>query len=287
MNSTDKNERIEQGSSDFKEVLDAQANTKGKTYSDFLKLDELLALQPGLEDNSESLLFFTLHQTKELWMRVMYVETLNARDNLFEGKVGPALKILARIRSIQQIMIESWSGLATMTPVDYLSFRDKLGSSSGFQSPGYRKLEFILGQKEKRVLIPHEKSPHHHSELKEILSQPSLYDSALHYLNRVGILIPKDRLERNWAEEYTFSQGVYDAWKTVYEDTETYFNEYHLAEVLVDIEYDFQLWRFKHFKTVERIIGLSFDAFLEAHGYGTAQWAVSYTHLTLPTKRIV
>ena len=255
MNSTDKNERIEQGSSDFKEVLDAQANTKGKTYSDFLKLDELLALQPGLENNSESLLFFTLHQTKELWMRVMYVETLNARDNLFEGKVGPALKILARIRSIQQIMIESWSGLATMTPVDYLSFRDKLGSSSGFQSPGYRKLEFILGQKEKRFLIPHEKSPHHHSELKEILSQPSLYDSALHYLNRAGILIPKDRLERNWAEEYTFSQGVYDAWKTVYKDTETYFNEYHLAEVLVDIEYDFQLWRFKHFKTVERIIG--------------------------------
>jgi len=227
MNSTDKNERIEQGSSDFKEVLDAQANTKGKTYSDFLKLDELLALQPGIEDNSESLLFFTLHQTKELWMRVMYVETLNARDNLFEGKVGPALKILARIRSIQQIMIESWSGLATMTPVDYLSFRDKLGSSSGFQSPGYRKLEFILGQKEKRFLIPHKKSPHHHSELKEILSQPSLYDSALHYLNRAGILIPKDRLERNWAEEYTFSQGVYDAWKTVYEDTETYFNEYH------------------------------------------------------------
>ena len=116
---------IKKAHPDFKEVLEAQADAKGKTYSDFLKLDELLALQPGLKDNSESLLFFTLHQTKELCMRVMYIEALNARDNLFEGKVGQALKILARIRSIQQIMIESWSGLATMTPVDYLSFRDQ------------------------------------------------------------------------------------------------------------------------------------------------------------------
>ena len=240
---------------DIEDVLEAQAKAEGQTYSDFLKLDELLALQPGFDNNSDSLLFFTLHQTKELWMRVMCVETISARDSLLEGQVGPALKTLARVRSIQQIMIESWSSLATMTPVDYLSFRENLGSSSGFQSPGYRKLEFVLGQKDKRFLMPHKKSPNDYENLAEVLKQPSLYDGALHYLHQVGLPIPIDRLERNWSEPYTFSQGVHDAWKVVYDDTENRFQEYHLAEILVDIEYDFQLWRFKHFKTVERIIG--------------------------------
>ena len=240
---------------DIEDVLEAQAKAEGQTYSDFLKLDELLALQPGFDNNSDSLLFFTLHQTKELWMRVMCVETISARDSLLEGQVGPALKTLARVRSIQQIMIESWSSLATMTPVDYLSFRENLGSSSGFQSPGYRKLEFVLGQKDKRFLMPHKKSPNDYENLAEVLKQPSLYDGALHYLHQVGLPVPIDRLERDWSEPYTFSQGVHDAWKVVYDDTENRFQEYHLAEILVDIEYDFQLWRFKHFKTVERIIG--------------------------------
>ena len=252
-NGTDKSTQVEEP--DFDEVLEAQAHAEGQTYSDFLKLDELLALQPGFENNSDSLLFFTLHQTKELWMRVIYVEAVGARDNLFEGRVDPALKTLARIRSIQQIMIESWSSLATMTPVDYQSFRDDLGSSSGFQSPGYRKLEFALGQKDKRFLVSHQKNPNHYAELTEVLNQPSLYDAALHYLDRLGFDIPADRLERDWSEPYTFSQGVHDAWKKVYDDTENHFQEYHLAEILVDMEYDFQLWRFKHFKTVERIIG--------------------------------
>ena len=240
---------------DIEDLLETQAKAEGQTYSDFLKLDELLALQPGFDNNSDSLLFFTLHQTKELWMRVMCVETISARDSLLEGQVGPALKTLARVRSIQQIMIESWSSLATMTPVDYLSFRENLGSSSGFQSPGYRKLEFVLGQKDKRFLMPHKKSPNDYENLAEVLKQPSLYDGALHYLHQVGLPIPIDRLERDWSEPYTFSQGVHDAWKVVYDDTENRFQEYHLAEILVDIEYDFQLWRFKHFKTVERIIG--------------------------------
>ena len=105
-------------------------------------------------------------------MRVMCVETISARDSLLEGQVGPALKTLARVRSIQQIMIESWSSLATMTPVDYLSFRENLGSSSGFQSPGYRKLEFVLGQKDKRFLMPHKKSPNDYENLAEVLKQP-------------------------------------------------------------------------------------------------------------------
>ena len=255
MNFKDGDKSAKPEETDVEEVLEAQAKAEGQTYSDFLKLDELLALQPGFDNNSDSLLFFTLHQTKELWMRVMCVETISARDSLLEGQVGPALKTLARVRSIQQIMIESWSSLATMTPVDYLSFRENLGSSSGFQSPGYRKLEFVLGQKDKRFLMPHKKSPNDYENLAEVLNQPSLYDGALNYLHQVGLPIPIDRLERNWSEPYTFSQGVHDAWKVVYDDTENRFQEYHLAEILVDIEYDFQLWRFKHFKTVERIIG--------------------------------
>ena len=240
---------------DLDELLQAQATATGPTYSDFLKLDELLGLQPGFEDNSDSLLFFVIHQTKELWLRVMFVETINARDHLCAGHIHHAFKTIARVRSIQQVMIESWSALSSLTPVDYLSFRDKLGTSSGFQSPGYRKLEFALGQKDKKYLIPHQRKPHHHQELTEVLEAPSLYDAALHYLDRRGLVIPADRLARDWSEPYEFSEGVFQAWQAVYADTETHFQAYHLAEVLVDLECDFQLWRFKHFKTVERIIG--------------------------------
>ena len=190
MNFRDGDKSAKAKETNVEDVLEAQAKAEGQTYSDFLKLDELLALQPGFDNNSDSLLFFTLHQTKELWMRVMCVETISARDSLLEGQVGPALKTLARVRSIQQIMIESWSSLATMTPVDYLSFRENLGSSSGFQSPGYRKLEFVLGQKDKRFLMPHKKSRNDYENLAEVLKQPSLYDGALHYLHQVGLPIP-------------------------------------------------------------------------------------------------
>ena len=103
MNSKDGDKSAKPEETDVEEVLQAQAKAEGQTYSDFLELDELLALQPGFDNNSDSPLFFTLHQTKELWMRVMCVETIIARDSLLEGHVGPALKTLARVRSIQQI----------------------------------------------------------------------------------------------------------------------------------------------------------------------------------------
>lgn len=240
---------------DLDEVLRAQDAAAGPTYSEFLRLDELLALQPGFDGNSDSLLFFTVHQSKELWMRVMFVEACKARDSLFAGKIHSALKTIARVRSIQQIMIASWTALQTLTPVDYLSFRDRLGTSSGFQSPGYRKLEFALGQKDKRYLGPHAREPEHHRELTAVLSEPSLYDAALAYLRQSGLEVPADRLARDWSEPYLFSEGVLRAWQAVYADTERHFHAYHLAEILVDLEADFQLWRFKHFKTVERIIG--------------------------------
>jgi tryptophan 2,3-dioxygenase len=236
------------------EILAAQARTAGPTYSDFLRLDELLALQPGFDGNSDSLLFFVIHQTKELWMRVMEVETVTTRDRLFAGDIHEALKAIARVRSIQQVMIESWSALSTLTPVDYLSFRDQLGTSSGFQSPGYRKLEFVLGQKDARYLEPHIGTSHHR-ELRAVLDAPSLYDAALHYLDRIGVGIPADRLERDWSQPYEPSPGVLAAWRTVYTEHHAYSQAYRLGETLVDVEYDFQIWRFKHYKTVERIIG--------------------------------
>ncbi len=214
---------------DLDELLQALATATGPTYSDFLKLDELLGLQPGFEDNSDSLLFFVIHQTKELWLRVMFVETINARDHLFAGHIHHALKTIARVRSIQQVMIESWSALSSLTPVDYLSFRDKLGTSSGFQSPGYRKLEFALGQKDKKYLIPHQRKPHHHQELTEVLEAPSLYDAALHYLDRRGLVIPADLLARDWSEPYEFSEGVFQAWQAVYADTETHFSRHRAS----------------------------------------------------------
>ena len=165
------------------------------------------------------------------------------------------LTVLARVAQIQRMLFEQWAVLETLTPSEYLGFREALGPASGFQSYQYRAMEFALGNKDANLLKPHRKNPKIHAALQARLEQPGLYDEFLRHLARRGHAIPPDRLERDFTQPYEASAGVAAVCRDIYEDTERYWAEYAMCEKLVDIEERFQLWRFRHMMTVKRIIG--------------------------------
>jgi tryptophan 2,3-dioxygenase len=225
------------------------------TYASYLRLDDLLACQTPLSQHHDELLFVVIHQTKELWLKQIIHEVRLAQTLVRAGDVEPAYKSLARVSRIQTIMTLSWDVLATMTPADYLSFRDELGTSSGFQSNQFRLLEFLLGLKDSGFLRFHEERPAAHAELRAALEAPSLYDDAIRQLSVHGLTVPEAVLNRDVTSPYVPSEAVEDAWLTVYRDTTKYWDLYQLAEKLVDLDDALLTWRHKHAITVERIIG--------------------------------
>ncbi|MFC5423367.1 MAG: tryptophan 2,3-dioxygenase [Stutzerimonas stutzeri] len=243
----DHQSRIEPGmQTDFKERMD---------YGSYLGLDLLLAAQKPLSDAPDELLFITIHQVQELWLKLAAHELDGAIAAIRADELQPAFKSLARVSRIQAQLVTAWDVLSTMTPSDYLAFRDALGQSSGFQSYQYRALEFRLGAKDPRMLAMHKHHPEHHAHLNRLLEAPSLYDEALRLLARRGLPIPVGCVERDWSQPHVANAGVKAAWLSIYRDTHRYFDLYELAEELVDVEDQFQQWRFRHMKTVERIIG--------------------------------
>ncbi len=225
------------------------------SYGQYLNLESLLDCQRPLSREHDEMLFIVIHQASELWIRLCLHEAHGAAEYIRHGDLRPAFKMLTRVARIQEQLINAWEVLVTMTPADYLSFRDELGQSSGFQSYQYRELEFLLGNKNARMIEAHRAHSRHYDRLHEVLHAPSLYDITLQQLDKRGFDIPDDRLERDWSEPYIASSRVEAAWREIYRDTETYWDLYELAEKLVDLEYNFQKWRFSHMKTVERIIG--------------------------------
>ncbi len=226
------------------------------SYGDYLGLDRLLAAQNPRSPHHDELLFIVIHQASELWIKLCLHELVAARDHLAADDLGPALKMIARVSRIQTQLIQSWDVLATMTPADYQAIRPHLGQSSGFQSYQYRAMEFVMGAKSAAALAVHEPDPAAHALLAALLAAPSLYDEAIRLLARSGIVVPEAVLARDVTEPWTFDAGVQAAWLAVYRDTAGHWDLYDLAEKLVDLEFRFQQWRFAHFKTVERIIGL-------------------------------
>ncbi|MDX2101532.1 MAG: tryptophan 2,3-dioxygenase [Alphaproteobacteria bacterium] len=230
--------------------------SKAMSYGDYLDLDTLLAAQKPLSDSHDEMLFIVMHQTAELWMKLAIHELLAARRLLQgDGDLRPAFKMLARVSRIQTQLIAQWDVLSTMTPADYLSFRDKLGHSSGFQSYQYRTLEYLLGSKDPAMIRPHSHRPDLVDQLTTLLGEPSLYDCCIALLARRGFAIDPSHLERDPASPYQANDSVKAAWITVYRDPTTHWDLYELAEELVDVEDSFQLWRFRHVTTVQRIIG--------------------------------
>ncbi|WP_309087608.1 tryptophan 2,3-dioxygenase [Phenylobacterium sp.] len=225
------------------------------TYARYLALDELLACQRPLSDRHDETLFIVIHQAKELWLKEIIHEVGLAKRLVAAGDVEPAYKALARVSRIQTIMTLSWDVLATMTPADYLSFRESLGTSSGFQSHQFRTLEYLLGLKDESFLRFHAERPEALAQLKAALEQPSLYDVAIAQLPKHGLAVPDAVLHRDFSAPYEPSPAVEAAWLEVYRDTKRYWELYQLAEKLVDLDDALVTWRHKHVLTVERIIG--------------------------------
>lgn len=225
------------------------------TYGKYLHLDEVLNAQHCLSDQHDEMLFIVIHQASELWLKLAGHEVEVAIRNVRDDDFRHAFKVIARVKLILMQLTQSWSILSTMTPVDYLKFRDTLGPASGFQSYAYRKLEFLLGNKNERLVDVHRHDSKVYEDLKRVLVEPGLYDVVLRKLSDVGFDINAQMLERDFSQPYEADASVQAAWLAIYRDPEKHFELYELAEKLVDIEDAFQAWRFKHMYTVQRIIG--------------------------------
>jgi tryptophan 2,3-dioxygenase len=227
------------------------------TYGGYLRLDTLLAAQQPLSDppHHDEMLFIIQHQTSELWLKLMIHEVRGVISQLRQDNVDSALKMLARIKKVLRQLIEQWSVLETLTPSDYLKFRGVLGPASGFQSLQYRLVEFLLGNKNAAMLSVFSHDAAARAQLMDVFESPSLYDEFLGWLSRRGHAIPKELLERDVREPHERCEQLVPVFKRIYENTDDYWEEYHLSEQLVDLESDFQLWRFRHMRTVMRIIG--------------------------------
>ena len=226
-------------------------------YDTYLQLDKLLSAQQPISKAPEhdEMLFIIQHQVAELWFKLIIHELDAAIECLKRDELPRTIKILNRVKQVQHQLINQWSVLATLTPNEYAAFRDALGSASGFQSPQYRLLEFTLGRKDRAVLARFSHHLEYYRQLRTALERPSLYDEFLRYLYRVGHRVPEARVERDWTQTYEHHAGVVEVLQTIYQHPDQYWAAYEVSERLVDIEINFQSWRFHHMKTVERIIG--------------------------------
>jgi tryptophan 2,3-dioxygenase len=228
------------------------------TYGSYLGLDELLNAQHPVSDpeHHDELLFIIQHQTTELWLKQLLHELSSARDLLASDDLREALKRVARVKRIQDVMTQQWSVLATLTPTEYAQFRGALGNSSGFQSVQYRAVEFALGNKNERMLQVFRDHPANLALLRTEFERPTLYDEFLRFAARRGLSIPAEILERDVREPYRPHPSLVPAIREIYENPHTYWDLYEACEDLVDLEDNFQFWRFRHLKTVTRTIGM-------------------------------
>jgi len=225
------------------------------TYSDYLGLDTLLTSQHRLSDHHDEMLFIIVHHVSELWMKLILHEIKSAIIDIQRAHFSSSFKKLARVSQVQKQLKDVWDVLATLTPSEYIEFRDFLGQASGFQSYQNRLIEFSLGYKTKHVLKIYENDPVLYKEIEQAYHAPSIYDVSIQALANAGLPIDDDVLHRDVTLSYQSNESVKQAWMTVYKNIDKYWELYELAEELVDIEDLFQQWRFRHMKTVERIIG--------------------------------
>ena len=227
------------------------------SYSGYLSLDGLLAQQRPLSDpqHHDEMLFIIQHQVAELWIKLMIHELTAAIEYIRHDCIPPTLKVLSRVKLIQMQLFDQWAVLETLTPSEYMEFRGVLGNASGFQSFQYRKLEFLLGNKnaESIQVFAHDKPVY--DDLRRTLESPSLYDEFLLYLARRSYNIPVECLERDWSAPHIRNEALVDIFREIYRNAKRHWEAYEMCEKLVDMEEYFQLWRFRHLKTVERIIG--------------------------------
>ncbi|MDN5913834.1 MAG: tryptophan 2,3-dioxygenase family protein [Pseudonocardia sp.] len=225
------------------------------TYTAYLDLNRLLAAQHPHSDHSDELLFIVQHQVTELWLKLALHELRRARTHLCEDDLQHALKDLARIKHLQRSLIEQWSVLTTLTPSEFAGFRPVLGQSSGIQSYQYRAVEFVLGNKDKSMLAQFDDEPAGRDLLVTMYEQPTIYDAFLAYLARHDHGVPADILARDVREPWVYQAGLVPVFRRIYESVDDEWRTYEACEALIDVEHNFQVWRFRHLQVVARTIG--------------------------------
>ncbi|TXI50963.1 MAG: tryptophan 2,3-dioxygenase [Lysobacter sp.] len=237
---------------------DIHTDLSGRTtYSGYLQLDRLLSSQRPLSapPHHDEMLFIVQHQVAELWLKLLVHELSAAVDHIRNDRVWQFGKVAARCKRVQEQLTSMWSVLETLTPSEYMEFRHVLGPSSGFQSLQYRTVEFLMGNKNAAMLRVFDYDAELQARLRAVLEAPSLYDEFLRYLARWGHAVPEKYLQRDWTKPHVFDPELVPVFERIYEDTTTYWREYALCEDMVDLETQFQIWRFRHLRTVMRVIG--------------------------------
>jgi tryptophan 2,3-dioxygenase len=226
-------------------------------YKTYLRLEQLLSAQRPLSSppHHDELLFIVQHQTTELWFKLVLHELKGAIEQLQRMDARACCKILARVSHIQNQLMNQWSVLATLTPSEYVQFRHVLGPASGIQSYQNRMIEFILGNKEPRMLAVFNHDPAVLAQVKAVFEAPTLYDEYLRFLARSGMSIPREVLDRDVTKRHEAHPEIVATLKRVYAEPAIYWNAYELAEKLVDIDEAYALWRHRHVKVVSRVIG--------------------------------
>ncbi|RMF70647.1 MAG: tryptophan 2,3-dioxygenase [Acidobacteria bacterium] len=224
------------------------------TYDRYLALDELLSAQrpQSSPEEHDELLFIIIHQAYELWFKLLLHELAKVRADLSGGELWGAVHTLKRCRTVMKTLVGQLDILETMTPMSFLSFRDRLDTASGFQSVQFRELEFVLGYRSpQRAAILAEGTPGR-ARLERLLGEPSVYDAFYRFLREQGFAVPDDLLGRDLAEPVAPDERFQDALLAAYRERP---DLAILFELMTDLDEGLQEWRYRHVKMVERTIG--------------------------------
>ncbi|MDT1985858.1 MAG: tryptophan 2,3-dioxygenase family protein [Planktomarina sp.] len=232
-------------------------NYLGKTnpYIDYQSIDILLSLQHPRSDGYDELCFIVMGQVKEMLFKGFHFELVNAQMQIRDGNINNALEILTRAIAYAKYIADTWNVLSTISTEGFSEFRNNLGTASGQLSFMYRHVEFVLGNKSKKLATAHKNVEHVWPEIENSLKSPSLYDDVIALLQRRGFSIDQNMLKRNWAQPYEANASVEAAWLTIYKEASLENDLYSLGEKLTSLDENFSIYRWRHFLTVQKIIG--------------------------------
>ena len=225
------------------------------TYGSYLRIDDLLALQQGRSQGPEhdEMLFIVIHQVYELWFKELLHEMDRVRRLLAQDDAYRAQHTLKRILTIMKVMVAQLDILETMTPLEFLSFRDRLEAASGFQSDQFRQLEFVLGFKSPKAMERFRPGTRARQALERRWTEPTLWDAFLEYLNGEGYAMPPSQMERDVTAPIEPSPELQQILIDIYRNDP---KNSEFCERLVDLDEGFQEWRYRHVKMVQRTIGV-------------------------------
>jgi len=225
---------------------------KSLNYTSYLALEEILGAQRPRSDEHDEILFIVVHQVYELWFKQLIHELRYLQRMLEEGNDARSFATFKRVLTILKLVVAQLDVIETMTPVQFLEFRDRLEAASGFQSGQFRELEAILGRRDPGVLDAYHEGGVDYDRVKAAMARPSVYDSFLHYLAARGYDVPEEILERDVTQPVEESAGVQSALLQAYRDDS---GPAQVAERMVDFDEGLMEWRYHHVKMVERTIG--------------------------------